>query len=1235
MKILVDLTACQTNSRSRGIGRYSLELIRALIKQRGRHDVVCMADPLLSDGFEALRQEFIRSLPVGNFLPCHHDPIPAGTPLWDNPQTQLAATLIRQSRQAITPDLVLTPSFFEEWGMIQAVVPLPLPQTTDYKQVAILYDLIPYLFRDRYLDPEPAVRDWYLGRLGALQNFDLLLAISEATRQDAIQKLHIAPERVINISGAASPHFRKLDLSAATQDDFLKKLGIDRPFVFYLGGHDFRKNITGALRAFAGMPRGISAGCQLVVNSAGIETVLRDQARALGLSEQDVVLISRVTDEDLLLLYNLCAVFIFPSFYEGFGLPVLEAMACGAPTLAADNSSLPEVVGRADALFDASSPESMAAKIVQVLTDAEFREELSRYGLERARQFSWESTARRAWEAMEVVQQDSRWRRVIPAYRPAKNRERIAFLSPLPPQESGIAEYSAELLPHLSREFAIDLFVEPGLNLDDVPHLRAFRAYPYGDLMGRRDHYATVVYQHGNSALHAHMFELEQHFPGVVVLHDFFLSHLVRHLHLPKGDFPQELDYSHGLQGLIAYQVKGHDLVWDWPMNWRVLQNAKEVVVHSPFQKKLLDRHYRSGWQPRLNLVPQPRSVEPETSAAERRLVREQLGIREDSFVYCSFGFIAPTKLNEKVVESFRLAQLSANKTCELIFVGGHFDDIYREKLFGLLRSLDLEGRVHTTGFVEPGKYRKYFQAADAAIQLRHNSRGETSRAVLDCMAFGLPVILNRHGTLDDYRDEDVVKIADPVTTGDLARAMTRLQTDDAFRGEKGRRARNAISAVHAPETAAAAYAEVIYKAINADDRRLFKPALRVFKNLGYPELLLVSNARHAANNLAARNTSRILVDVSYTNSQDLRTGIQRVVKQIVKEWLHLKETPLSVEPVRIEGSALRRASRFVEKLLDMPVESLGTEAVVSVRPGDTLLLLDSSWEWHERFLPIFEKVRCNGGKIISAVYDLIPLYFPHMVDEYMPGIFSKWLRSAIRESDVLICMSQTVAEEVTKYRLENSIALDRHLDIVHFHLGADIPVVSGETEVRAEVAALTDDPAAPVFLCVGTIEPRKGHAFTLDAFELLWRQSAGNRLVFAGKVGWNVAGLAYRIRRHPLLGRKLFFIENPTDAELEVLYSKATALITASRAEGFGLPIVEAARHGVPALASDIPVFREVGGEGSVYFSLHSPKCLAKAVRKMATLTKAERAGLAKKVRLLTWKESAADLLAICSGGA
>jgi glycosyltransferase involved in cell wall biosynthesis len=1238
MKLLVDMFPCQTPSRFRGIGRYTLSLTREMAKLRGSNEMILLADALYPDSFEELRQEFIRLLPVGSFLPYFHESLASSSRKDFDSSSIIAETLIEQAYQSVSPDIVLTPSLFDAWGGgVHGLVPLPNKNYPNQMRSAILFDIIPYIFQKQYLDSNPKIKKWYLERIDSLKNFDLLLAISEATRQDAINILGIKPERVVNISGAASWHFRKLTLTEDNKQNCLNKFGISRPFVLYIGGNDFRKNMDGALCAFAKLPREISACHQLVLNDVGNEAVFWKNVHTLGLTEADVVVTGHTSDEELAKLYNLCKLFIFPSLYEGFGLPVLEAMSCDAPVIASNNSSLPEVVGWADAMFDATSERSITETLYRALTDDFFRQELRIRGQERAKLFSWNASAQRAWEAFESMQQAEIIERKNILVNSSRDKSRIAFVSPFPPQKSGIADYSNDLLPYLSRHFDIDLFAEPGLEVSDSYLRQNYAIYPWTELLPRRDDYETVVYQFGNSSFHAHMFELERQFKGVVVLHDFYLSHLIAHIGITRGSFQNELDNNHGLRSVVEYKLKGHDVVWDWPVNWQVLRNASELIVHSKYHNKLLERFWGRGWRPSPTIIPQLHSSSPAMSAQQRQAIREKLGISKDGFLFCAFGMLTPEKYNLLSIQAFGQFHQIFGNGAQLIFVGDIVGLQHQMEIKRLIEHLNLHNQVQITGYVSKEDYESYLISADVAIQLRTNSRGETSRAVLDCMSYGLPIIINAHATFDDYDDESVIKLPDLLGIDDLAKAMIRLKNDKPFRLEKGRNARKVIKEEHDPRRVAEAYTDVINRAIQIDDRRLFTPLLDLLGRQDKGKLDIEKNAgeteaKNAAANLSLRCQPRILIDVTYISNMDLKTGIQRVVKYLAREFFSLNDRSLQLEVVRLSEGQLLRSGRFVEELLNLPEQSLGPDSPVFIRPGDTLFMLDSSWEEYDQFLPVFEQVRQLGGKIATMVYDLIPIKYPEMVNKGVAEVFHDWMNIAIAQSDFMVCISRSVADELLAYINENQISPAHRLDIAYIHLGADFLSHETRGEIRSEYREFIQQ-KNNLFLVIGTLEARKRHSFILDAFEYLWSQGYDYYLCFAGKIGWKVEELEKRICTHPELGKRLLFVENPTDAEINTMYQSATALVFASIAEGFGLPIVEAALHKVPVIVSDIPVFREVGGDGALYFSLSSPVNLAKCVIEISQLSDEERVGMASKIKTLTWRMSAEWLRDVLDG--
>lgn len=1234
IRLLMDLFPCQTGSRFRGIGRYSFSLAQALSDNKQGHDFYVAANGLYPERIELIRQIYLNRLRLGHLF-VYSQPI---REIFADVCTYeaVSSAVIHRAYQTIAPNAILYPSPFEGWQE-RGVVALPNGPLPGGLRIALLYDFIPWLFPEHHFGAVPGYEAWYLKRLGALRKFDLLLAISDATRRDAVEILGVPTERVVNISGAAEEIFTCKKFSAEEVREITCRFGINRPFVLYTCNVDYRKNLDGMLSAYACLPGDVRSKHQLVLTQAD-DSGLHKRLRELGLGDDEVVVTGRINDIDLVALYNLCKIFVFPSLYEGFGLPIVEAMACGAPVIAANNSSLPEVVGRSDALFDANKPEAIAWSMHQVLSNDRLRQDLADYGVRRAREFTWQKTAQLTWEAIEYAEaQRTEGRRGITV--DAWPRLRIAFVSPLPPQKTGIAVYSAELLPYLARYFEIDLFVEAGVEVTDSFLKSNFLIFPHRDLPNRRHLYQSVIYQFGNSPFHTYMLELLAECPGVVVLHDFFLSNIAFDQEFLRGEagvFLREITDSHGLKGAVDFAGSGHEVARrNWPINSQVLTGATSVIVHSPFHQKLLKYYYGDSRQPQVWIIPQPRKLAPKPTAESRLKSRNSLGLSPKIFLIACFGFVAPTKLNHMVIEAFALARRVIGSTARLAFVGA-MDGLYGRELNRRIIALNLEKEVLISGFADTSVYNQYLSAADMAIQLRTGSRGETSRAVLDCLAHGLPIVINAHGTFDDYDPKTVVKLDDPPTAEKVAEAIVHLAQDDVFRHEVACQGRDLVEREHEPGCIAAAFTRIIHAEWPQDGKRVLENIADALADSTVTPSIMEAIAAASAVNVTFRTSPRLLIDVTRIAENDPRTGIERVVKNIIREFVASGRPDLHIELVRLREGQLWRANRFTEATFGLSANALGVEAAIVPRHGDTLFMLDSSWPQFEHFSNIFSQVRHAGGKIITAVYDLIPLQYPKACHQVVLSIFERWLKQAISESDQLVCISKSVADDLLTYIKMNGHLVCRQLKVGYWHLGADLcNHPSGDHDVKDAIVdwIKNGDGLSPTFLMVGTVEPRKGHRFVLDVFDRLWEQGSKIRLCIVGKEGWNVTEVMQRIRTNPETGRRLLFIENASDAELNLAYQSSIAVISASAAEGFGLPIVEAAQHGKPAIVSDIPVFREIAGKDAIYFSLQNPQTLADAIKFFCDLTDAERCEMASRVKGITWKESAERLLDIIYG--
>ncbi|WP_210253737.1 glycosyltransferase family 1 protein [Bradyrhizobium sp. S69] len=333
----------------------------------------------------------------------------------------------------------------------------------------------------------------------------------------------------------------------------------------------------------------------------------------------------------------------------------------------------------------------------------------------------------------------------------------------------------------------------------------------------------------------------------------------------------------------------------------------------------------------------------------------------------------------------------------------------------------------------------------------------------------------------------------------------------------------------------------------------------------------------------------RLLIDATSTVRIDHKTGIQRVVRKICAA---LADRPLGTTAERMFIVCDDSLGWFEVdgRKLDRPQKEQQRPLTVL---GDTLLMLDSSWEFHALYRKDWRACRLRGGEVIFCLYDFVPLRMQAMCNPAVPLVFSEWFKAALVWSTGFVCISRAVADELLA--LLEAIEFPRRLKIGYWQLGADFLGT-----IEALPAEHDSSPHRPHFLMVGTLEPRKGYRIALDAFEKLWAEGVDAALTIVGKTGWGIDHLIERIKHHAELGKRLVWHESMDDAELSRLYASCNALIAASFAEGFGLPIVEAGHFGKPVLASDIPVFREVGTGAAEahFFQVGDCTALAKAVK-------------------------------------
>lgn len=849
MRIALDLQGCQSASRLRGIGRYSMALAKAIVRNAGDHEIWIVLNELFPDTIEEIRQAFVGLLPQDRIAVFS---VPMLTPYQgeDDWRTK-AALLIREYAVAeLEPDIVHVSSLFE--GYVDHSLTSVKALGNDALTAVTLYDLIPYLNPDRYLTDAGFKRHYY-SKIEALKRADVLLAISQYCGEEASRELGIPGEKIANISSAVSDSFRVIDLSDEQRRELFGRFGLTRPFVMTTGIVEPRKNLEGLIVAYSRLPREIRRQYQLFMVCQATESnsaKLRGLAQANGMSLDELVLASFVSDRDLVALYNTCHLFVFPSLHEGFGLPALEAMACGAAVIGSNATSIPEVIGREDALFDPREIPQMVATIQRALSDESFWRSLREHAAVQVSRFSWDETGRRALRAFEEV-------------------------------------------------------------------------------------------------------------------------------------------YSRRVAAIPAE------------------------------------------------------------------------GMASD--------------------------------------------------------------RVHRRG-------------ASSDIRYRH---------LIDAL----------------------VKLGGPPPASEF----DYLATADAV----------------------------------------------------------------AANQRSGR-VPQLFVDVSVLCEVDAKSGIQRVTRAILRQLLTASPEGWEVRPVRLDRAvmAYRYANRFWREL------GLGTGIVedddewLDSQQGDVFLGLDLVADCVPPAKQWFARQRRRGIKIYFVVYDLLPVMRPDWFPEVIAQCFPLWLQTIATVSDGLIGISRAVADDIKVWLDSAQVDRSRDLRLGYFHLGADI-------ESSQPSRGLTDDTpqvlatlrARPTVLMVGTVEPRKGHVQAFAAFEKLWALGVDVNFVMVGKAGWRLNGFDDTLRRHPELNKRFFWLEGISDEYLEKVYEGASCLLIASKGEGFGLPLIEAAQKGLPVIARDIPVFREVAGDHAFYFDGDDAETLAEAIRCWLDLRSAGKAPLSVGMPWLTWRESAEQIVGVIFG--
>lgn len=870
--------------------------------------------------------------------------------------------------------------------------------------------------------------------------------------------------------------------------------------------------------------------------------------------------------EALAQLYLSAAAVVLPSRGEGFNLPAAEAMAHGVPVIVTGHGGQTEFcnAGTASMLpfrFAPSRSHLRSPGACWVEPDVTaLREQLQRMvapaadGRTQARAargkallqsgFSWSSSAEVVLGTID--------RLVERRGDASRQRWRVAVVSPWNTM-CGVADYTGALLQELAADSRFELthycdertvadatapHVQPGWRLGDTSSVttalqRALTSVP-----------DVIILQHQPS------------------LFDLTID-LCRTLAAARQQNIVSILELHATLPLLAESRPPEPAL-------AALRQLDRVAVH---QVDDLNNLVGLGLSDNLMLLPLGIEVAPELQSVEPTAA-DTTPIPEDALVLGGFGFLLPHKGIDRIIEAIPRLEADLGRPVHYLachMVRGNDSASELSHCQALAMELGVSDRVHWLVTGPPlAKCREFLIRADYLLFPYRYTQESASAAIAFALGMALPIIASSASIFADLRD--VIETMEGDEVADLVAAVLALERSSERRSTLLAR-QQALAAERARDMTAQRFAAVV-------------------------EALLIDEDRMAAATPKRADDNQLLVDVSELMQRDARTGIQRVVRNILAQ---LRRNPPAGFVIRTvygqPGVGFCYAETLPEAGFDFRDRKPARECPVTVGLGDIFLGLDLSAHLFPEAAAWLREFRERGCIVNFVIYDLIPLLHPQFTAPGMPQAFQQWMHVLACEADALLCISASVAEDVRHWLTANAAELPWP-HITHFPLGADMESCASERKlVLTEIEVLESIAATDSFLMVGTIEPRKGHAQVLAGFETLWERGSDVTLVIVGKSGWMMDVFIGQLRNHSELNRRLFWLESIDDSYLEHIYRAATCLIAASEAEGYGLPLVEAAQRRLPVIARDIPVFQEVAGGHAWFFGGDEPADIGFAV--------------------------------------
>jgi glycosyltransferase involved in cell wall biosynthesis len=482
-----------------------------------------------------------------------------------------------------------------------------------------------------------------------------------------------------------------------------------------------------------------------------------------------------VNDEELVTLYQGASVFFFPSRYEGFGLPVLEALACGLPIVTTKVSSIPEIVEDLAYYCSSSDPKDMALALKKALCDPASNQSRQEESIQRAREFTWAKTAASYFRLFTNT--------VLDANSSGKlQRYKIGYVSPWPPQRSGIASYSFEIARHLKQYLDITIYVEnqKDCSADSLGlAVKSISALPK-DI----EKHDCIVYNIGNNKkFHKEIYRMAWQYPGIVVLHEFNIHPFLADSFLGTKDeylYADALSKGYGEQGESSYEsIKSNGIppeIWKFPMCHALLKRSIATIVHSQWVKEQL--------QEIDNVFVVPHGSVDNTAFdthADMIALKKRFGISHNNFLISTFGFVNILKRVPQILEAIKI--LIDQGYPVQFFIGG---DLIEPSLNieERIQSLGISNNVIISRYLNDEDFDNCIRMSDIVLNLRYPSLGESSGTLMKAFSYGKACIVSDYEQFSELPNSVCWK----VDIGDLEVPLLVAYLEELMRNRAARK---------------------------------------------------------------------------------------------------------------------------------------------------------------------------------------------------------------------------------------------------------------------------------------------------------------------------------------------------------------------------------------------------------------------------------------------------------------